>query len=90
MVKPASNPATLRPMLDVDETADHLRVTPDTVRDFIADGSLIAVNVARGRVARWRIDPDDLEAFKLARRAVRDAQPSKPKFRRPAGLPRYT
>ncbi|HEY1065008.1 MAG TPA: helix-turn-helix domain-containing protein [Pirellulales bacterium] len=82
--------APLQPMLSAEEVAAHLGVTIGFVRSYIAAGTLVAVNVGRGKVPRWRIDLQDLEAFKVARRAVRDVQSAKSKFRRPAGLPRYT
>ena len=48
-----------------------LRVTPDTVRDLIAAGKLVASNVAvSDGKPRWRILAADIEAFLAARRNV--------------------
>lgn len=48
-----------RQFLSVKEVAELLRVGEVTVRHWIRDGSLRAINVGR----EWRIAPKDLERF---------------------------
>jgi excisionase family DNA binding protein len=43
----------------VKEVADLLQVNEVTVRHWIKDGDLRAIDIGRG----WRIGPDDLDAF---------------------------
>lgn len=43
----------------VKEIADLLKVNEATVRRWIKDGELRAIDIGKG----WRIDPDDLDAF---------------------------
>jgi excisionase family DNA binding protein len=61
----------LTALLTIDEVAARLGVDRDAVSTFIAKRELAAVNVARnrsGKRPRWRIRPEDLEAFELSRR----------------------
>lgn len=48
-----------RQFLSVKEVAELLKVGESTVRHWIKDGSLRAINVGR----EWRIGPKDLESF---------------------------
>lgn len=53
------------------DIAERLKVSTDTVSAWIARGELPAVNASRNpksRKPRWRVSPDDLEAFMAARR----------------------
>ena len=65
------------------QIAELLGVSPDKPRDWIADGSLPAINVARhsGGKARWRVSQADLEAFLLRRRTQPPAPAPKRKKR---------
>lgn len=55
-------------LLDVKEVAAALGVTPWWVRRLINDGELRAVNVGGPeRATRWRVDPEDLNAFIVGR-----------------------
>ncbi len=51
-------------MLTVEEVADELRVHPETVRQWIRDGELIALDISK----EYRILRSDLEAFIAKRR----------------------
>lgn len=51
------------------EIATRLRVSPEKVLGWIRRGELRAINVSDGNRPRYRINPDDLEAF-LNRREV--------------------
>ncbi len=58
-------------LLTVKQTALALNVTEWWARQLIARGDLRAINVGgSGNTARWRVDPEDLNAF-LANRASR-------------------
>lgn len=61
----AKNQALLTPS----EAATIAGVTPWWVRRLINSGELRAVNIggADGRATRWRIDPEDLEAWLRSR-----------------------
>ena len=51
--------------------AKQLDISPDTVLAWIARGALSAINASRdprSRKPRWRVSPDDLEAFLGTRR----------------------
>lgn len=52
----------------VKEVADFLQVNEVTVRRWIKDGELRAIDIGKG----WRIGPDDLDAF-LEDRATQPA-----------------
>lgn len=53
-----------RALLDVKEVAAAIGVTPWWVRRLIATGELRAINVGGAdKAARWRVDPEDLEAW---------------------------
>jgi excisionase family DNA binding protein len=54
-------------MLTVEEIAEELRVHPETVRQWIRDGELIAIDISKG----YRILRSDLEAFLVQRRGRR-------------------
>jgi len=41
------------------EVADRMKVNEATVRQWIKEGSLRAIDIGKG----WRIGPDDLDAF---------------------------
>ena len=60
------------------EIAIRLRVSPEKVLGWIRRGELCAINVSNATRPRYRINPDDLEAF-LRRREV---QPPPPRQRR--------
>ena len=47
-----------------------LNVSENHIRALIADGSLKAANVGRGKVPRWRIAREEIDAY-LARRVHR-------------------
>ncbi len=51
-------------LLKTDEVAEHLRVTPKTVREWIQRGELEAIDVGQG----YRISKRDLDAFIERRR----------------------
>jgi excisionase family DNA binding protein len=63
--------------------ARRLGVSRDTVLGWIASGELRALNVAprSSRRPRWRIAPEDLAAFELAR-AANAPPPATPRRRR--------
>lgn len=51
------------------EAAEIVGVSTDHVRSLIKQGSLVATNVGLGkRVQRWRVSPDELQAFIRQRR----------------------
>lgn len=55
-------------LLDAKDAALAIGVTPWWVRRLIADGELRAINVGGAeKSARWRVDPEDLNAFMRAR-----------------------
>jgi len=54
----------------VKEVADRLKVNEATVRQWIRDGDLRAIDIGKG----WRISDSDLEAF-LATHATRPRAP---------------
>jgi len=54
----------------VKEVADRLKVNQATVRQWIRDGDLRAIDIGKG----WRISDSDLEAF-LATHATRPRAP---------------
>lgn len=51
--------------LTIRETAERLKMHPDTVRDLRSSGQIKAVNVSRNPLgqARWRIPMEELERF---------------------------
>lgn len=51
-------------MLTVEEVANELRVHPETVRQWIRDGELIALDISK----EYRILQSDLDAFIAKRR----------------------
>jgi excisionase family DNA binding protein len=51
-------------MLTVEEIAEELRVHPETVRQWIRDGELIALDISK----EYRIMRSDLDAFLAQRR----------------------
>jgi len=59
------------------EVAKLLKVSPDKVRQWIANGELPATNVASAEAsrARWIIDRADLEQFQRSRRPAQPAAP---------------
>ncbi len=69
--------APCRSSLTTGDIAARLAVGEDKVRAWINAGELRAINVAtvRGRRPRWRIDPEDLEAFIASRSAVVATRP---------------
>ena len=73
------------------EVAELCRVTVDKVTDWIHDGSLTAVNVARhtGGKARWRISTADLEDFLRRRRSQPPAPSTRRKKRQTENVTRY-
>lgn len=55
-------------LLTVRDTAAALNVTDWWARQLIARGDLRAINVGgSGNTARWRVDPEDLNAFLATR-----------------------
>lgn len=57
-------------LLDVKDAAAAIGVTPWWVRRLIADGELRGINVGgHDRAARWRVDPEDLNAFMVSRQS---------------------
>ena len=54
-------------MLTVEEIAEELRVHPETVRQWIRDGELIAIDISK----EYRILRSDLDAFLVQRRGRR-------------------
>jgi excisionase family DNA binding protein len=70
----------------VREVADHYGVSMRTVLQWIDNGSLHAVNVARHPGARrphWRITDDSLQAFEATR--ITKPAPSRSRRRKPSG-----
>lgn len=51
----------MAPPLTVGEVAQQLRVSPESVREWIAKGELEAYQLPSGA---WRIEPEALEALK--------------------------
>ena len=62
-----------RKLMTVQAVADYLAVHPETIRRWIRDGRLTAIDLGADS-AGWRIDPADLEAFVAARRGTRTKQ----------------
>jgi excisionase family DNA binding protein len=56
-------------MLSVNQVAELLNVSPSHVRDLIDGGELPATNAAKrgSRSALWRVEPADVESYKVAR-----------------------
>lgn len=55
-------------LLSVDDVADRLGVTEQTVRKLIRSGDLVAINIGTGaKRGVWRLHPEDVEAFLVAR-----------------------
>ncbi|MGZ3612175.1 MAG: helix-turn-helix domain-containing protein [Ktedonobacteraceae bacterium] len=54
-------------MLTVEEIAEELRVHPETVRQWIRDGELIAIDISK----EYRVLRSDLDAFLAQRRGRR-------------------
>ncbi|HYU76372.1 MAG TPA: helix-turn-helix domain-containing protein [Ktedonobacteraceae bacterium] len=54
-------------LLTVEEAAKELRISPKTVRQYIASGELVAIVLGKG----FKISRDDLEDFKQRRRTDR-------------------
>jgi len=54
-------------LLTVEEVAKELRISPKTVRQYIASGELVAIVLGKG----FKISRDDLEDFKQRRRTDR-------------------
>ncbi len=74
-------------MLTPPEVAQQIGIDAEKVRTWIATGELRAVNIAE-RVSgrpRWRIRPDDLEAFLESRTAA----PAAPARRRRHPKPKH-
>ena len=72
--------------LTVAEIAEHLKLNPQTVRDWCKSGQLEAVNVGTPARAIWRVSVTSLERFKRSRRN----QPSyRPKSAVKAELERF-
>jgi len=69
------------------EVADDLRVGGDKVLEWVHNGELGAINVARKGTSRprWRIPQDAYEAFKRSRQAVPPAPPTKRVRRKTTG-----
>ena len=67
------------------EIAELLRVNPDKVRGWIADGHLRAVNISDGSRPRYRVSQDDLDAF-LAVRSTTKPPKRKQERRRPENV----
>lgn len=63
---------TIEQFQTVKDVADLLKIGEATVRRWIKDGELRAIDIGRG----WRIAPDDLEEF-LDRHANRPHTPMK-------------
>ena len=71
---------TPAPMFDIDQVAARFAVDRDAVSRWIAQGELLAVNVARSRNAKrpsWRIRPEDLETFELSRLTSKPITPTR-------------
>lgn len=55
-------------LMEVKTVAEAASVTPWWVRRLIANGELRAINVGgHGRHVRWRVDPEDLNAWMRSR-----------------------
>lgn len=62
----------------IGEVCKHFGVTHQTVAGWIRSGELRAINVGRApdkKKARWRVTPEALAAFELARSATKQPQP---------------
>ena len=59
--------------------AKYMRVSPKRVCGWISTGELIGVNIGDQSCPRWRILPDDLERFLIARRSRPVPRRSRPR-----------
>lgn len=86
--RPAAAPSQGRPMT-VPEVARFLRVRPDKVLAWIRSGRLCGYNIAERENGRpkYRINPDDLEAFTKQRAPLRQAPKGRPAGRRRRPIP---
>ena len=66
------------------DLAQRYGVSINKVLAWIADGSLVAIDVSRrrGQRPRWRISPDAVAAFEAARSSSASAPPTQPPRRR--------
>jgi excisionase family DNA binding protein len=62
-----------RKLMTVQAVADYLGVHPETIRRWIRDGRLTAIDLGADS-AGWRIAPQDLDEFIAARRGTRSKQ----------------
>lgn len=92
MAKPAAEPAEAtdnRPMM-VPEVAKFLRVRPDKVLSWIRSGRLRGYNVAEHETGRpkYRVNPEDLEAFMLMRVPIQPTPRGRPVGRHIRRIPK--
>jgi excisionase family DNA binding protein len=57
-------------LLTVEDAAKKVKVHPETIRGWIRSGELPAVDIG----GKYRIYPDDLDAFLKRRKTTRDKQ----------------
>jgi len=62
----------------VEEIANLLRLDERVVLDYIKSGELAAINVGRGKQARYRIGQSDIDIFVERRRVKPESQEDKP------------
>jgi excisionase family DNA binding protein len=72
-----------QPFLTPPEIAKLLRVSPEKILGWIRRGELTAVNVGNGFRPRYRVSPDNLDAFLKSRQV----QPPPKRLRRPPQPP---
>lgn len=76
-------------MLTIDDVAARFGVSRDIVSGWIASKELLAVSANQTRGMKrptWRIRPEDLEAFELARRTL-PPNPKSPRQNKPPRPP---
>lgn len=63
-----------KPLLTLDEVAEHLRVSVATISRYIRSGALTAIKTTDGKRSSVRIQPSEYEAF-LQRRTFPPTTP---------------
>lgn len=77
----------MKPYLTPPEVAKLLRVSHEKLLGWIRRGELAAVNVGNGNRPRFRINPDDLDAFLNQRKVQPPSKPTPRKHHAPKGGP---
>ena len=75
-------------LLTIPQVAEHLQISITAVRNLIAAGQLVAINVGVGAIrSRWRVSQQSLREFEAARSAK--AMTTLPQPVRMTGIPNY-